>query len=153
MNMSLIKKIFIVIAVLAFIGILLFIIDHTIRSIAKTKNKKLKAKGKEFEVRGVLNFDTDNSNFNVSGINDMNLSFETHKNYKYFKNKTCGPILFQSRIQAGEPAALNEFPWLVTFFAVNHTTKNYFCGGSLIGEKLILTAAHCLVSELKGFSM
>lgn len=45
-------------------------------------------------------------------------------------------------IVGGEPTKKNQFPWLAVFFS---TIKNsFFCSGSLITNKHILSAAHCL---------
>lgn len=49
----------------------------------------------------------------------------------------------QGRIIDGSPASVGQFPWQV---AVSYRTilGSYFCGGSLIGEEWVLTAAHCV---------
>jgi len=43
------------------------------------------------------------------------------------------------RICNGSPAANCQFPWQVALLIDNM----YFCGGSLISRKWIVTAAHC----------
>ncbi|CAG2060003.1 unnamed protein product [Timema podura] len=45
------------------------------------------------------------------------------------------------KIVGGEPATVKEFPFIVEFFRT--TSKDFFCGGSIISEKYALTAAHC----------
>jgi len=48
-----------------------------------------------------------------------------------------------SRIINGEPAIAGEYPWMA---AIYFTTpeRTSFCGGSLIAERWVLTAAHCV---------
>ncbi|KAM7140080.1 serine protease 55 [Molossus nigricans] len=48
-----------------------------------------------------------------------------------------------SRIIEGMEAEVGEFPWLVSIQARNE----HFCGGAIINEWWILTAAHCLSVE------
>lgn len=51
--------------------------------------------------------------------------------------------LFESqRIISGDPAVYEQFPWQV---AVHFTTPqgSFFCGGALISNRWVLTAAHC----------
>ncbi|XP_031616963.1 proclotting enzyme-like [Contarinia nasturtii] len=46
----------------------------------------------------------------------------------------------QERIVGGHDASLNEWPWIVPLF----NNGRQFCGGSLIDNQHILTAAHCV---------
>ena len=45
------------------------------------------------------------------------------------------------RVFSGENATSHEFP----FMAALVRNKTLFCGGSLVGRKHVLTAAHCVV--------
>ena len=56
---------------------------------------------------------------------------------------SCG-IGRKSRIVGGEVAKPAEFPWQVGFrWQSDYARTNLFCGGSLIAEKWVLSAAHC----------
>ncbi|KAA0202997.1 hypothetical protein HAZT_HAZT010846 [Hyalella azteca] len=52
----------------------------------------------------------------------------------------CGPVPAQDRIVGGEEAVPHSYPWMVALFI----DDIYFCGGSIIDDQWILTAAHCM---------
>ena len=57
-----------------------------------------------------------------------------------------------NRIVGGEDAVTNSWPWIVRLlltFGAGTATENgpYSCGGTIIDENWILTAAHCCTSE------
>lgn len=54
------------------------------------------------------------------------------------------------RISAGWPAQRGEFPWFASIeinFLKDGRQKNLLCGGTLIHNNLVLTAAHCLADR------
>ncbi|CAL4123589.1 unnamed protein product, partial [Meganyctiphanes norvegica] len=55
---------------------------------------------------------------------------------------SCGRVNRASRIIGGIETEVNEYPWQVALLSSASSTRP-FCGGSIINEWWIMTAAHC----------
>uniref|UniRef100_A0A671QVK9 Coagulation factor IX n=1 Tax=Sinocyclocheilus anshuiensis TaxID=1608454 RepID=A0A671QVK9_9TELE len=54
----------------------------------------------------------------------------------------------KSHIVGGNPALPGEIPWQVALVA--RSTQQVFCGGSILNQVWVITAAHCLVGSQNG---
>ncbi|XP_017040595.2 transmembrane protease serine 9-like [Drosophila ficusphila] len=66
----------------------------------------------------------------------------------YFLNPLCGvsyPPSVSSRITNGREAVLRSAP----FMAYLYVNSYLHCGGSIISSRYVLTAAHCIVNQIK----
>lgn len=66
----------------------------------------------------------------------------------------CGHTSLADRILGGDDAALDDFPWIVLLEYkrsgnFNGERRKLSCGGALINQRYVLTAAHCLIGEIE----
>lgn len=52
----------------------------------------------------------------------------------------------QKRIVRGENAEISEFPYLVQIVERKAEIYEFVCGGTIIHERIILTAVHCFIN-------
>jgi len=61
-------------------------------------------------------------------------------NLKFTASCECG-ITKKQRIVNGEESGAGDWPWMVT---LETSSGGYYCGGSIISNRFVLTAAHCV---------
>ncbi|XP_058124254.1 transmembrane protease serine 9-like, partial [Anopheles ziemanni] len=50
-------------------------------------------------------------------------------------------------------AVRGEFPWHVAIFHQEYSSPVYACGGSLVSDRFVITAAHCVVNANNGYPL
>uniref|UniRef100_A0A2P2HYZ9 Trypsin-1-like n=1 Tax=Hirondellea gigas TaxID=1518452 RepID=A0A2P2HYZ9_9CRUS len=61
---------------------------------------------------------------------------------------SCGVVSGGKRIVGGKETSPNKYPWVVSL--VMASIKYNFCGGALITDSYVLTAAHCTANQKAG---
>ncbi|KAG8302157.1 hypothetical protein J6590_036045 [Homalodisca vitripennis] len=75
--------------------------------------------------------------------------YENHPNWKLLPHDQCGTrgTHVQTKIVGGTHAYIGQFPWVVGL--LDSESQRSFCGGSLINDRYVVTAAHCIHKSLK----
>ena len=80
--------------------------------------------------------------------------YQSHPGFQLIADKaSCGKAGVHPKIVGGQDAPIGKFPWLVNlgYQQDSKGEKVFKCGGSLIGPRHIVTAAHCVTQLPRGF--
>ena len=82
------------------------------------------------------------------------LRFAAHRNRGNLA-ASCPLVKPPSRIVGGEEAPIGEYPWLALLGYSNKRGQKptWKCGGALIGDQYVLTAAHCVTGLPGSFEL
>jgi len=67
-----------------------------------------------------------------------------HRNVRLIPQTNCGKFDTADRILFGNKTSLFEFPWMALLAYNTGNNVEYLCGGSVINNRYVLTAAHCV---------
>uniref|UniRef100_A0A1B0DDN5 Uncharacterized protein n=1 Tax=Phlebotomus papatasi TaxID=29031 RepID=A0A1B0DDN5_PHLPP len=75
-----------------------------------------------------------------------------HPNLSLLPSTICGPIL-GDKVAYGEKTALFEYPWMALVKYRHSDGFSFRCGGSLITDRYVLTAAHSIARLRSGIEV
>jgi len=58
-----------------------------------------------------------------------------------------------SRVVGGVDAKVNEYPWMALMRLKSQSEDGFFCGGTLVNSKWVVTAAHCIFNGVNSANL
>ncbi|XP_043285484.1 melanization protease 1-like [Venturia canescens] len=81
------------------------------------------------------------------------LPIHNHPNRRLLRDEECGPV-YENRIYGGNVTSIYEFPWMAMLgYNEGGKTDEFRCGGALISERYVVTAAHCTTELPEGLTL
>ncbi|KYB26592.1 Transmembrane protease serine 9-like Protein [Tribolium castaneum] len=115
---------------------------------AKLEAYKCVIKGKKNTIccpTNPVNYNQFITNGNSAEDDVMLPDVSNHKNVKFLP-KNCGHLDTVDKIVNGNKTGLFEFPWMALLSYQTDRGPSFLCGGTIINENYILTAAHCVTN-------
>lgn len=84
----------------------------------------------------------------INDLNQNNLAMASKKQTINARSNECGITNQNYRIVGGHPSIEGGHPWMAAIFLERQPNKREFwCGGALISDQFVLSAAHCLTTQ------
>lgn len=90
---------------------------------------------------------------NITEQLDSDQRFMAKRGVELLNVTNCGQVDLVRRIVGGTKADLKEFPWIGLVKYKTGRIFKYTCGSSLISNKYVLTAAHCISNLPYGYEI
>lgn len=137
--------IFIGLALLLIVGAVVFIALKT----SKNESKYFPTTANPLASSPKDDLDYDDSDEDTQDAIKSPSKYSDHPNFQKFFSQSCGSIPPKIRIQNSNEAGLFEHPWMVVLMLYKKSTgeKKVICGGVLLNNQTVLTAAHCIRND------
>ncbi|CAG2111820.1 unnamed protein product, partial [Medioppia subpectinata] len=93
------------------------------------------------------------SQYNTTESQDIYLKLSDKKTSNKVNLPNCGQTSgISPRIVGGVKVDIKQYPWMVSFQKLSRSTYTHFCGGSVLNQRWLLSAAHCFHGSKHSFN-